>query len=91
MIQRNEIAKIIAKWCVANGEEFLPNPLADKIMEYIKADARADHLAALRRVREKVDKAHVYSDTEDADGVFDMLGKNEILAIIDEEIKEAEK
>jgi hypothetical protein len=49
----------------------------------------ADHLAALRRVREKVDKAHVYSDTEDADGVFDMLGKNEILAIIDEEIKEA--
>jgi len=53
---------------------------------YVK---EADLIASLRRVREKVGNAHIYSDTEDADGVFDMLGKNEILAIIDEAIKEA--
>ncbi len=35
-INQKEIAHIIVKWCIANGEEFLPNPLASKIMSYVQ-------------------------------------------------------
>jgi hypothetical protein len=38
---RNQIAQTIAKWCIANGEEFFPNPLADKIIETLEAVSRA--------------------------------------------------
>ena len=30
--ERDELSKIIVRWCVANGEEFFPNPLADEII-----------------------------------------------------------
>jgi hypothetical protein len=36
-VLRRQIAQTIVKWCIANGEEFFPNPLADKIIETLKA------------------------------------------------------
>jgi hypothetical protein len=47
---RNQIAQIIAKWCVANGEEFFPNPLADKIMALLESKARIEYVALRRPV-----------------------------------------
>ena len=37
MSRRNDIAKIIVHWCIENGEEFLPNPLADRIESYLRS------------------------------------------------------
>jgi len=37
---RNKIAKEIVRWQIANGEEFLPNSLADRIVAILpRADA----------------------------------------------------
>jgi hypothetical protein len=92
MIQRNEIAQIIAKWCMANGEEFF-HPLADKIMKYIKSDSRAEHLASLRRVRDEIEsrrqkwKCAMFDSNPQYARV---RGFEECLAIIDEAIKDVE-
>ncbi len=38
-VYRDKIAKVIVKWCIANDEEFLPNPLADMILDALLASA----------------------------------------------------
>ena len=43
MTRRDGIAQIIAKWCMENGEEFLPNALANRIEDYLHEQANSAH------------------------------------------------
>lgn len=83
---RNLIAREIVRWCIANGEEFFPNPLADRIMDKVVSSIESEN-AALKAQPVRVVDAEKLKESLEKELAFrlvlERVGVNMVIQLID--------